>query len=244
MPQSHTAVQQPAFAYQKGAAESLGMGLHAGAPHYRAYVGPPEDYDLIAASSFGLLTRLGLRQHHALLDIGCGSLRVGRLLIPYLNADRYVGIEPNAWLVDAGIAREVGRDLTLIKRPRFHHTTHARGLEPDARFDFALAQSIFSHCGVDLLLGWLCDIAPRLTEDGMLVATFVESAQVRTDAGWFYPECIGYPEGAVAALAAYAGLEMHTLDWPHPRQRWAVFARPGVAERRVPEELRRIVAQV
>jgi len=69
--------------------EDLGLGLKPGDPQYRAYVGPPEDYDLIAAMTFNLLTTLGLRQHHSLLDIGCGSLRIGRLLIPYLNQGKY-----------------------------------------------------------------------------------------------------------------------------------------------------------
>ena len=75
--------------------ETLGLGLKPGDPHYRAYVGPPEDYDLVAAMTFNLLTTLGLRQHHSLLDVGCGSLRIGRLLIPYLNRGKYFGIEPN-----------------------------------------------------------------------------------------------------------------------------------------------------
>ena len=44
--------------------ESLGVGPKPGDAHYRAYVGPPEDYDLIAAMAFNLLTTLGLRQHH------------------------------------------------------------------------------------------------------------------------------------------------------------------------------------
>jgi hypothetical protein len=40
--------------------EDLGLGLKPGDPQYRAYVGPPEDYDLIAATTFNLLTALGL----------------------------------------------------------------------------------------------------------------------------------------------------------------------------------------
>ena len=60
----------------------------------RGYVGPPEYFDLITAMSFGLLSVLGLRERHRLLDIGCGSLRVGRVLIPYLGRGNYVGIEP------------------------------------------------------------------------------------------------------------------------------------------------------
>ena len=99
--------------------EDLGLGLKPGDAHYRAYVGPPEDYDLIAAMTFNLLTTLGLRQHHSLLDIGCGSLRIGRLFIPYLNRGKYFGVEPNEWLVDEGIRRELGESLVQIKRPTF-----------------------------------------------------------------------------------------------------------------------------
>ncbi len=38
--------------------------------HYRAFVGPPEDYDLVAAMTFSLLVVLGLRQQHRVLNIG------------------------------------------------------------------------------------------------------------------------------------------------------------------------------
>src|ERR1041385_3836368 len=99
--------------------QDLGLGLKPGDPQYRAYVGPPEDYDLIAAMTFNLLTTLGLRQHHSLLDVGCGSLRIGRLLIPYLNRGKYFGVEPNEWLIKEGIRRELGQSLVQIKCPTF-----------------------------------------------------------------------------------------------------------------------------
>ena len=117
--------------------EDLGLGLKPGDPQYRAYVGPPEDYDLVAAMTFNLLTTLGLRQHHSLLDIGCGSLRIGRLLIPYLNRGKYFGIEPNEWLVEEGIRRELGQSLVEIKRPTFFFTDSPRhDCEGENRFQF------------------------------------------------------------------------------------------------------------
>ena len=141
--------------------EDLGLGLKPGDPQYRAYVGPPEDYDLIAAMTFNLLTTLGLRQHHSLLDIGCGSLRIGRLLIPYLNRGKYFGVEPNEWLVDEGIRRELGETLVQIKRPTFFFSDSPDTIaQAKIAFDFALAQSIFSHCGLDLIKALVvCDFA-------------------------------------------------------------------------------------
>ncbi len=143
--------------------EDLGVGLKPGDPHYRAYVGPPEDYDLIAAMTFNLLTTLGLRQHHSLLDVGCGSLRIGRLLIPYLNQGKYFGVEPNEWLVEEGIKRELGEALVQIKRPTFFFSDSPEVVvQAKVSFDFALAQSIFSHCGLDLIGGWLSAVSRSL----------------------------------------------------------------------------------
>src|SRR5690242_5496000 len=81
--------------------------LPAGARHYTAYVGPPRDYDFMGATQFRLLTTLGLREHHSVLDFGCGSLRAGRLLIPYLLPGRYYGLDPNRWLIEDAVAREI-----------------------------------------------------------------------------------------------------------------------------------------
>ena len=173
--------------------EDLGLGLKPGDPQYRAYVGPPEDYDLIAAMTFNLLTTLGLRQQHSLLDVGCGSLRIGRLLIPYLNRGKYFGVEPNEWLVDEGIRRELGETLVEIKRPTFFFSDSPDTItQAKTAFDFALAQSIFSHCGLDLIQAWLSAISRSLAHDGALVATFLIGEEDSARTGWIYPECVNY----------------------------------------------------
>lgn len=202
------------------------LGLAPGDAHYRAYVGPPEDYDLVAAMTFNLMTSLGLRQHHRLLDIGCGSLRAGRLFIPYLNAGGYTGLEPNRWLVEDGIAQEVGADLVALKRPRFVFGDSAAALDPEDRFDFAVAQSIFSHAGLDLVSGWLRGMAPHLQPSGALAATFLVGEDC-ADPGWVYPGCVTYRVETMAAETERAGLRFQLLDWRHPRQTWALFAAPG-----------------
>jgi cyclopropane fatty-acyl-phospholipid synthase-like methyltransferase len=207
--------------------ENLGAGLKPGDPHYRAYVGPPEDYDLIAAMTFNLLTTLGLRQHHTLLDIGCGSLRIGRLLIPYLNRGKYFGIEPAEWLVAEGIEHELGKTVVQTKRPTFLFTDSPSAIvEANTSFDFSVAQSIFSHCGLDLIKGWLSAVSRSLASDGALVATFLPGEEDSPRTGWIYPECVNYRRTTLERAAAEANLRFEILDWKHPRQTWALFATP------------------
>lgn len=207
--------------------ESLGLRYAPGDDHYRAYVGPPRDFDLVAAMSFGLLVNLGLRQHHKVLDIGCGALRVGRLLLPYLNRGGYAGIEPNRWLVEQGIAREVGRDQIALKMPRFEFSEDASALvQHGVRFDYALAQSIFSHCGHDLLDNWLRQASALLDDAGVLVATFLDGPDNGLN-GWIYPDCVTFSERTLIEAAERHGLEFAPLRWHHPRQRWALFGKPG-----------------
>ena len=208
--------------------EDLGLGLKPGDPQYRAYVGPPEDYDLIAAMTFNLLTTLGLRQHHSLLDVGCGSLRIGRLLIPYLNQGKYFGVEPNEWLVDEGIRRELGKSLLEIKGPMFFFSDSPNTIaQTKVAFNFALAQSIFSHCGLDLIKAWLSAISPSLAQDGALVATFLVGEEDSTRTGWIYPDCVNYRPATLERAANDVNLRFEVLDWKHPRQTWALFAAPA-----------------
>jgi len=205
--------------------QDLGLGLKPGDAHYRAYVGPPADYDLVAAMAFNLLTTLGLRQQHSLLDIGCGSLRIGRLLIPYLNRGKYFGVEPNKWLVDEGIKRELGETLVQIKRPTFFFSDSPDTIaQAETAFDFALAQSIFSHCGLDLIKGWLSAISHSLAPGGALVATFLIGEEDSSRTGWIYPECVNYRPATLERAAEEMNLRFEILDWKHPRQTWALFA--------------------
>lgn len=205
--------------------ESLGIGLTAGDSHYRAYVGPPEDYDLIAAMSFGLLTSLGLRGRHTLLDIGCGSCRLGRLLIPYLDRGKYYGLEPNRWLVNEGITREIGNDLVRIKAPSFSFSDSVEQVAKPEFFDFAVAQSIFSHCGQDLLEKHLATISEVLKPNGALVATFIVGDVDPYRKGWVYPDCVAYQLESMKTIAGIYGFDFLLLEWLHPRQSWALFAK-------------------
>ena len=191
---------------------------------YRAYVGPRERYDLIGAMQFNLLTGLGLRDHHALLDIGCGSLRAGRLFIPYLLPDKYCGIEPNAWLVEKGLDEELGRSILGVKRPRFHY-----GMDFDLSvfgqsFDFILAQSVVTHAAKTQIQKCLNEVAKVMAQHGMFCATYLVGDADYEGLAWVYPGCTRYTHACVERLAGDCGLSCQRLEYQHPNgHTWVVF---------------------
>jgi SAM-dependent methyltransferase len=210
------------------------LDLPPGAAHYRAYVGPPRQYDLMAATQFGLLHALGLREQHYLLDFGCGSLRAGRLLIPYLLQGRYFGIEPNKWLVDVAIEKEVGADQVRIKRPRFSHNPNFDCSVFGEHFDYIMAQSILSHCGMDLAGRVLREFSRWLKSEGLLLFTFVERGDHplgRMVSGWQYPRCTRYEAIEIERMLTDVGLRFARIPWYHPRQSWFIAS---ADERKIP----------
>jgi hypothetical protein len=64
------------------------------------------------------MIREGLKPHHKLLDIGCGSLRGGVHFIRYLDAGNYVGIDSNIALLDAGYEIELASWGLKERMPR------------------------------------------------------------------------------------------------------------------------------
>ncbi len=209
--------------------------LKPGDPHYRAYVGPPLEYDLVGASQFRLLTTLGLRAGHRCLDLGCGSLRAGRLLIPYLDPGNYFGIDPNSWLIDEGVRLEVGGELIRMKQPRFDYNDRMDCTVFGADFDFIVAQSVFSHTGRDMFAAGLRSAAGSLAKGGLLVATFARperkprAPRGAGASGWLYPGVYAFTAEEVLELCADAGLTARLIPWVHPRQQWFLAARDQAA---------------
>lgn len=208
--------------------------LQPGDPEYRAFVGPFEQYDVMGATQFALLFALGIRQHHRLLDVGCGSLRAGRLFIVYLDPDRYVGIEPNGWLIDEAVRNQLGEDILRIKRPHFV-STESFDISGLGTFDFVVAQSIASHTGPRLVRRLLSAVHEAVGEQGLAAVTFIHaepSDQNVVHIGpsdevddWLYPYCYSYEREAVEEFLGEADLCGYPIGWYHPRQTWWLLGR-------------------
>lgn len=169
---------------------------------------------------------LGMRERHTFLDFGCGSLRSGRLVMTYLQAERYCGIDPNRWLIDAAIEHEIGPSILKIKKPRFSYNDDGRLTTFGIPFDFIHAHSVLTHAPPSLVRTFFHQAAEVLTTEGLVVATFLQGETDYDGADWVYPELVTYRLQTLQHWAEEAALRLVPIHWPHRNQTYFVAARP------------------
>lgn len=207
--------------------------LGAGDDHYRAYVGPPKRYGTLTLLQMSLLAALGVEETDKVLDFGCGSLRLGRSLIPFLHSGNYFGIDPNGWLMDEGFSNETGDALRTVKSPVFSEDDAFDCSVFETPFDFIMAQSIITHAGADNTKALIEGAARALKNDGIMVLSYLkgeEGIDLPMEP-WTYPFNVPYPESWLKSVCADNGLVWRQLDWHHPGATWAAIVRD---ERRLP----------
>lgn len=79
------------------------------------------------------------------LDIGCGCLRGGRWLIPYLNSDCYFGVEPNVEMLEIGKKIVIDSKILQDKKPKFNTNSDFEFDVFGTTFDYFIARSIWTH---------------------------------------------------------------------------------------------------
>jgi len=110
---------------------------------YRRAVGEPRHWRSVGERQRDFLIEQGLKPHHTVLDLGCGALRAGTRLIPYLETGKYYGLDNCRDLLEAGWQGEVV-DMGRLKKKPTKILTDSFEL-PDVLFDYVIAQSLFTH---------------------------------------------------------------------------------------------------
>lgn len=198
-----------------------------GSAHYRAYVGGSRQFDRKAASQFRLLTTLGLRERHHVLEIGCGSLCLGRLLICYLLPGRYCGIEPETRLWQEMVHWELSPELLARKAPRFDANRDFDLSAFGGKFDLVVASAVFTHTGHDLLLQALermRGVLANRTSQALFNLKCGDPGGSKPggmdNPGWHYPDSVRYDAEEATALATRAGLFCEPLGWHDGTRTW------------------------
>jgi SAM-dependent methyltransferase len=214
--------------------EEIAAGVH------REMVGGM--WDELGRLQLDYLRAEGLTPDSTLLDVGCGCLRAGVHFARFLDPGRYYGMDVNASLVKAGLEYELPRAGLEGRVAPDHLLVNGafEGWRLGATFDYALAQSVFTHVPLPAVAGALRELARCVRPGGRLYATFFECEDEDV------PDRIVHQPGGITSyrdsdpfhyrfrdLAALcAGLPwdpVYVGAWGHPRdQRMIRFERtPG-----------------
>jgi SAM-dependent methyltransferase len=180
------------------------------------------------------LVEQGLAPAHRLLDVGCGPLRAGIHLVEYLAPAHYYGIDINATLLDAGYEHELPAHLRE-RLPRDHlRVTDRFDCDFGVPFDYAIAQSVFTHVSLNDIRLCVYRVSRQLTPEGRFFATFFEAPRghpldqpLNGGRRWTERNAFFYYRQDLEWAAWSAGCKMRYIgDWGHPRgQRMVEFRR-------------------
>lgn len=184
---------------------------------HREYVGGR--WEEIGRLQFDFLVRHGLRPHHLLLDVACGSLRAGVYLIPYLERGNYWGLEKETDLIEAGLKRELDPQIRSTKEPQFIITADFDVTPLPRPADFVLIHSLFTHLPLSVIQHCLRQILQASQPETICYATFFEAATSRSNPGTPHDhESFFHTREEMNSCSLAAGWSPEYLgDWGHPR---------------------------
>lgn len=184
---------------------------------HRGYVGGM--WEEIGKLQFDFLLSKGLKPDSYLLDIACGSLRLGAKAIPYLERSHYLGIEKESGLVKVGLEKEIDLKLKEEKQPNIVISGSFEFEKLGQKADFAIAQSLFTHLPPSLIDRCFNKLYPWLEDDGVFYATFHETERKINNPkkphahGYF-----AYTQTEMCGFGEKKGFAPNYIgDWNHPR---------------------------
>ena len=183
-----------------------------------------ENFRIVGQAQLDLLKMNGCKPESHVLEVGCGCLVAGKPIIEYLNRDRYVGIEPNTWLIEAAAEGLAGcKHLIQAKQPIFVSNFDFDASSTERKFDFVIAHSILSHAAHWQYPLFLQSVKKSLAPGGAILASirfFKEGGELAGDSNdeeWVYPGVSYFSWETVQRVAAEHGYQ---VEW---RKEWRDF---------------------
>jgi len=209
-------------------------------------------WDELGELQLEFLIAQGLRPEHRLLDVGCGALRAGVRFVEYLQPGGYYGIDINQSLLDAGFELELP-DHLRSKLPRENlRATDRFDCDFGVQFDFAIAQSLFTHMSLNQIRLCLFRVAKVMPPGARFLASYFEAPRAHPldescadgrlwterDAFFYYREDLRF-------AARESPWKLRNIgEWGHPRhQRMVEFRRIETPVRTSRDRLERAAGQ-
>ncbi len=142
---------------------------------HRRTIGNVSRWELVGDLQFEYLKERGLEPEHYLLDVGCGPLRGGIRFIQYLETGHYYGVEKDADVLEETRRVELPRYGLEHRRPTLVAMEDFDFRTLGQTFDYAIAQSVFTHLPLNNIIRCLMRMEDALNEGGRFYATIWEN---------------------------------------------------------------------
>jgi len=194
-------------------------------------------WDELGQLQLDYLVEQGLQPSHHVLDVGCGPLRAGVHFIRYLEPGHYAGIDKRGDNLDRARKVELPRQGLEDKAPHLLVNGAFEFERFGLSFDYAIAQSVFTHLPVNSITRCLLEMAKVLSPGGRFFATIYENPRGKAYLGdiqqsqrvtsHYDRDSYHYDLETLRAACAGTGLTMsYAGDWDHPdNQKMIVFSR-------------------
>ncbi len=146
----------------------------------------------------------GLRPEHRLMEIGCGTGRLARKVVPYLNAAKYVGVDISRDALD--VAERLSREEGWTNK----HPLFAAGNVPNGfQFDYVWSFSVMIHVPIEMCENLMRRAAGTMHKDSRFYWSYVpEPVEFRSGVKQFRNTLKQYRQAA-----DNAGLTFEDINW-------------------------------
>lgn len=139
-------------------------------------------WDETGRAQMQLLRDAGLQPHHRLLDIGCGSLRLGCRAVPFLHPGHYWGTDLSGPLMRKGHATELADKTRLPVTQLIEDADFSFPGVPET-IDFAIAFAVFTHLPLNHLRRALTQVRLRFPALQSFLFTVFLAPDAKTSLG-------------------------------------------------------------
>ena len=133
-------------------------------------VGPPGVWKESQTFQLQFLQAMGLSLEHTVLDVGCGPLRGGIVLIEYLGRGHYVGIDVRPPVIAEARRQIIKRGLTAKQPEVYVSASFGRDELHDRCFDVIWAFQLLYHLEDALVDEYVAQVARQLRPTGAAYA--------------------------------------------------------------------------
>jgi SAM-dependent methyltransferase len=158
--------------------------------HHRYYGAPW--YQGREAFNF-LINKAGLQPGNTVLEVGCGSMRIGVWITAFTEVGRYNCIEPDKNSLQHGVSYEVPLHGLIGKDPRFSSNAQFDlSTFGDTVFDFVLMHAVDIHLSHTQSLHCFLELAKRMRPGGRILVSHSDPKVLQQRGANYLENSIGF----------------------------------------------------